>query len=307
MKTDLSTKLGDKISLDNPLLTASGTFGYGDEISDILNINDYGGIVTKSITLNPRKGNPPPRIVETPCGMINSIGLANIGVDVFLQNKADFLSSYNGKVIVNIAGRTENEYLEVLKKLDSQNWIEGYEINVSCPNVKQGGIEFGTDSEILRHLVSSLRDLTSKFLMVKLSPNVTDIRVLAETSQECGANAISMINTLYAAAIDINSRKPLINSVIGGLSGPAIKPVAIAHVIKTYKVVDIPIVGIGGINSGEDVIEFILAGAAAVQLGTVHFYNPLIASEVLAFLKRYCIENGITSLHNLVGRAKFEN
>jgi len=301
---DLSIDLGNKLSLSNPILTASGTFGYGDEISDIVDVELYGGIVTKSLTLKPLEGNPPPRIVETPSGMINSIGLANIGVDLFLEEKADFLKIYQGKVIINIAGRTDFEYCEILKRLTEENWIDGFEINVSCPNVSEGGIEFGTDPKILSNLTRKLRDLTDKFLMIKLSPNVTDIRILAETSQKCGADAVSMINTVYGSAIDINTRKPLINSVIGGLSGPAIKPIAIANIIKAYQVIDIPIIGIGGISRGEDVIEFMLAGASAVQLGTVHFYNPLAINEIMQFLEEYCSQNNILSIGDIIGKAE---
>jgi len=301
---DLSIDLGNKLSLSNPILTASGTFGYGDEISDIVDVELYGGIVTKSLTLKPLEGNPPPRIVETPSGMINSIGLANIGVNLFLEEKADFLKIYQGKVIINIAGRTDFEYCEILKRLTEENWIDGFEINVSCPNVSEGGIEFGTDPKILSNLTRKLRDLTDKFLMIKLSPNVTDIRILAETSQKCGADAVSMINTVYGSAIDINTRKPLINSVIGGLSGPAIKPIAIANIIKAYQVIDIPIIGIGGISRGEDVIEFMLAGASAVQLGTVHFYNPLAINEILQFLEEYCSQNNILSIGDIIGKAE---
>ena len=301
---DLNTKLGNRLSLSNPILTASGTFGYGDEISDIVDVELYGGIVTKSLTLKPREGNPPPRIVETPSGMINSIGLANIGVDLFLEEKADFLKIYRGQVIINIAGRTDSEYCEILKRLTEENWIDGFEINVSCPNVSEGGIEFGTDPKILSNLARKLRDLTDKFLMIKLSPNVTDIRILAETTQKCGADAVSMINTVYGSAIDINTKKPLINSVIGGLSGPAIKPIAIANIIKSYRVIDIPIIGIGGISRGEDVIEFMLAGASAVQLGTVHFYNPLAINEILQFLEKYCSQNNILSIGDIIGKVE---
>ncbi|MCK4688784.1 MAG: dihydroorotate dehydrogenase [Candidatus Marinimicrobia bacterium] len=301
---DLNTKLGKRLSLSNPILTASGTFGYGDEISDIVDVELYGGIVTKSLTLKPREGNPPPRIVETPSGMINSIGLANIGVDLFLEEKADFLKIYRGQVIINIAGRADSEYCEILKRLTEENWIDGFEINVSCPNVSEGGIEFGTDPKILSNLTRKLRDLTDKFLMIKLSPNVTDIRILAETSQKCGADAVSMINTVYGSAIDINTKKPLINSVIGGLSGPAIKPISIANIIKAYRVIDIPIIGIGGISRGEDVIEFMLAGASAVQLGTVHFYNLLAINEILQFLEEYCSQNNILSIGDIIGKAE---
>lgn len=285
-------------------MTASGTFGYCDEIADLVNLDQFGGIITKSLSLEERKGNPPPRIVETAGGMINSIGLANIGVDAFLKEKSDFLRQISGKVIVSIAGRNEDEYAGVIQKLDGQSWISGYEINVSCPNVKESGIEFGTRPNILSRLVKCLRDMTSKFLMVKLSPNVTDIRILAETCQQCGADAISMINTVYGAAIDIYTQKPLLNTVIGGLSGPAIKPIAIANIIKTFKVIDIPIVGIGGISCGEDVIEFLLAGASAIELGTVNFYNPRAIDEILPFLTDYCMNRGISSPREIIGRVQ---
>lgn len=302
--TDLAIKIGENLSLSNPILTASGTFGYGDELRDIVNVERYGGIITKTLTLEPRIGNPPPRIVETPCGMINSIGLANIGVDDFLKEKSDFLKNYSNCVIVSVGGSSEDEYCKVLKKLDNENWIDGFEINVSCPNVEEGSIVFGTDENTLAELIRKLRDITAKFLIVKLTPNVTDIRIFAETSQKCGADAVSMINTVYGSAIDIYTRKSLINTGIGGLSGPAIKPIALSNVIKTYKAIDIPIIGIGGIQSGEDVIEFMLAGASAVEIGTAHFFNPAIIDDVLQFLKDYCLKNNITKLKGIVGKAE---
>jgi dihydroorotate dehydrogenase (NAD+) catalytic subunit len=304
LMTDLSIKIGENLSLSNPILTASGTFGYGDELRDIVNVERYGGIITKTLTLKPLIGNPPPRIVETPCGMINSIGLANIGVDDFIKEKSDFLKNYSNCVIASIGGSSEDEYCKTLKKLDSEYWIDGFEINVSCPNVQEGSIVFGTDKEILAGLIRKLRDTTEKFLIVKLTPNVTDIRIFAEISQECGADAVSMINTVYGSAIDIYTRKPLINTVIGGLSGPAIKPIALSNVIKTYEVIDIPIIGIGGIQSGEDVIEFMLAGASAVEIGTAHFFNPAIINNVLPFLEKYCSQNNITKLEKIVGKAE---
>ncbi len=301
---DLNIKIGKHLTLHNPILTASGTCGYGDELDDLLDVNLYGGLVTKSLSLNPRMGNPPPRIVETASGMINSIGLANIGVDAFLAEKAEFLQKYQGQVIVNIAGREIAEYGQVLQKLSPVRWIHGFEINVSCPNVKAGGIEFGKDPEILYQLTKRLRALTDKPLILKLSPNVTDIALLAKSCQKAGADALALINTVYGAAIDIYTRQPKINSIIGGLSGPAIKPVAVANIIKVYQAVDIPIIGIGGITSGEDVIEFILAGASAVELGSVHFFNPLAIDEILAFIKNYCQQNNISALRELIGKAE---
>ncbi|HPC36061.1 MAG TPA: dihydroorotate dehydrogenase [Candidatus Marinimicrobia bacterium] len=302
--TDLRIKLREDFILRNPLLTASGTYGYGDEIADLVNPELYGGIVTKSITLKPRAGNPPPRIAEVTSGMLNSIGLANIGVDKFLEEKAEFLADYGGKVIVNIAGSKEDEYVKVIKKLSDRQWIAAFEINVSCPNVTEGGIEFGKDPSILGRLVRKLRNTTDKFLIIKLSPNVTDIRVLALAAQENGADALSMINTVYGAAIDIYTRRPKINTVVGGLSGPAIKPIALANILKTYKEVDIPIIGIGGISCGADVIEFLLAGAYAVQIGTANFYNPGICAEALDFIKQYCMENKINCLQDIIGQVK---
>jgi dihydroorotate dehydrogenase (NAD+) catalytic subunit len=232
-----------------------------------------GGIVTKSLSIHPRIGNPPPRIAEVTSGMLNSIGLANIGIEQFLIEKEEFLSAYGGKVIVNIAGRKDEEYIAAVKKLTDKSWIAAFEINVSCPNVSEGGIEVGKDPHILGQLVGKLRAATDKFLIIKLSPNVTDIRILATAAQKSGADALSMINTVYGAAIDIKTRRPKINTVVGGFSGPAIKPIALAHIIKTYQEVDIPIIGIGGSSSGADVVEFMLAGARAVQIGTANFFN----------------------------------
>ncbi|MFH1212846.1 MAG: dihydroorotate dehydrogenase, partial [Candidatus Neomarinimicrobiota bacterium] len=274
------------------------------EIADLVDPELFGGIVTKSLSLNPRVGNPPPRIAETPSGMLNSIGLANVGVDQFIARQEELLSGYSGKVIVNIAGRREEEYAQVIRKLEEKKWIAAFEINVSCPNVNEGGIEFGKDPLILGRLVRKLRDATDKFLIVKLSPNVTDIRILATAAQKNGADALSMINTVYGAAIDIRTRKPKLNTVIGGLSGPAIRPIAIAYILKTVKAVDIPIIGIGGISNGADVIEFLLAGARAVQIGTANFFNPGAVVEMLEFLTKFCLENNIICLQDLIGRAE---
>ncbi len=301
---DLRTKLSAGLVLKNPLLTASGTYGYGDEITDLINPEILGGIVTKSLSIHPRIGNPPPRIAEVTSGMLNSIGLANIGIEQFLIEKEEFLSAYGGKVIVNIAGRKDEEYIAAVKKLTDKSWIAAFEINVSCPNVSEGGIEFGKDPHILGQLVRKLRAATDKFLIIKLSPNVTDIRILATAAQKSGADALSMINTVYGAAIDIKTWRPKINTVVGGFSGPAIKPIALAHIIKTYQEVDIPIIGIGGISSGADVVEFMLAGARAVQIGTANFFNPELAGEILAFLEQYCLENQISCLQDIIGQAK---
>ncbi len=301
---DLSVNVSKKLQLKNPLLTASGTFGYGDEVSDFIDTDLYGGIVSKSLSLNPRIGNPPPRITETPSGMINSIGLANIGLERFLAEKEDYFRNYKGRLIVNVAGREDQEYYEIIRQLDKVDWIHGFEINVSCPNVKKGGIQFGTDPDFMFKLVAPMRDMTDKFLMIKLSPNVTDIAKMAEKVQLANCDAVSMINTLYGSAIAIYTRNPKINTVVGGLSGPAVKPVAIANIIKANKAIDIPIVGIGGIATGEDVIEFLLAGASAVQLGTVHFYDPNAVSKIHDFINQYMDEQNIASIKDLIGKAK---
>ena len=301
---DLKTQLSQDFILDNPLMTASGTCGYGDDLGEVVDIENYGGIVTKSLSLKPRKGNPPPRIVETPSGMINSIGLANIGVHAFLEKKKTALKKYSGKLIVNIAGETQDEFLKIAEILEGEDWIDGYEINVSCPNVKKGGIAFGTDPKVLYELTAKIREKTNKYLIIKLSPNVTDIGNLALKAQQAGADAVSLINTFYGAAINIHTRKPKINSIIGGLSGPAIKPAAIAKVIQTAQKVDIPIIGIGGITTGADVIEFMLAGASAVELGTVHFMNPAAVVEIKQDLLEYCDQQGISSLQKIIGKAE---
>ena len=301
---DLKTQLSQDFILDNPLMTASGTCGYGDDLGEVVDIENYGGIVTKSLSLKPRKGNPPPRIVETPSGMINSIGLANIGVHAFLEKKKTALKKYSGKLIVNIAGETQDEFLKIAEILEGEDCIDVYEINVSCTNEKKGGIAFGTDPKVLYELTAKIREKTNKYLIIKLSPNVTDIGNLALKAQQAGADAVSLINTFYGAAINIHTRKPKINSIIGGLSGPAIKPAAIAKVIQTAQKVDIPIIGIGGITTGADVIEFMLAGASAVELGTVHFMNPAAVVEIKQDLLEYCDQQGISSLQKIIGKAE---
>lgn len=299
---DLTVKLGAKLTLTNPIMTASGTFGYGDEVSDLVDVNQFGAIVTKSLSLEPRPGNPEPRIAETVSGMLNSIGLANIGLESFLKEKKPFLATLNTRLIVNIAARTETEFVTIIHRLDEEDWIAGYEINVSCPNVRQGGIAFGTDPAVLKHLCDALRRATKRFLIIKLSPNVTDIAGMAQIAEDCGADAVSLINTVYGAAIDIQTRKPKINTVIGGLSGPAIKPIAIANVIKVYEVAKIPVIGIGGICTGADVVEFLLAGATAVQLGTVNFMNPCAVYEITDFINKYMEKYRLHSVTEIIGR-----
>ncbi|MBC8214080.1 MAG: dihydroorotate dehydrogenase [Candidatus Marinimicrobia bacterium] len=297
----LTTKIKD-IEFKSPILTASGTFGYGHEVQDLTDGNMLGGVITKSITLHPREGNPPPRISETPSGMLNSIGLANVGVNEFCKLKLDYLNKLKTNVIINIAGSTIDEYIETLKIIENSDGNHiGYEINVSCPNVKEGGMAFGVKPEITEKLTKSLRKLTSKLLIVKLSPNVTKIEDIARASEQGGADSVSAINTVVGMGIDIKSCKPVLNTVFGGLSGPAIKPIALANVHKIYKSVKIPIIGIGGISTVEDIIEFILAGASLIQIGTLNFKEPNIGYSLRDELIEYCKTNNVLNLQDLCG------
>lgn len=298
---DLTVDLGKGLRLANPLLPASGTFGFGDELPEWGLVAQYGGLITKSVTLNPRAGNPPPRIAETTAGMLNSIGLANPGIEAFIARYASFYRQLAQPVIVNIAGSSFEEYLQLAAKLEAEDWVAALEVNVSCPNVKEGGIEFGREPRILGDLIKRLRQNTTKYLIVKLTPNVSDVGELAAAAADSGADAVALINTVYGAAIDIVTRRPKIQTVIGGYSGPAIKPIALAQVIKVYRRVSIPIIGIGGITTGADVIEFMLAGARAVELGTVNFTHPFAPREIIGFLEAYCQQQGITCLSSIVG------
>jgi dihydroorotate dehydrogenase (NAD+) catalytic subunit len=297
----LKVKIGD-IEFKNPILTASGTFGYGDEVKTLTDLSTLGGIVTKSVTLNPREGNPPPRIFETESGMLNSIGLANVGIDVYCEEKLPFLNNLDSKIIINIAGASLNEYIEVLEKLESSNGVHiGYEINISCPNVKKGGMEFGVDCTMTEKLTKELRSRTDKLLIMKLSPNVTSIQDIARASEAGGADAVSAINTLVGTRINIKTRRPVLNTTFGGLSGPAIKPVALANVMKVSRAVKIPIIGIGGITNAYDVIEFIMAGASMIQLGTINFSQPNKNEEILTELQQWLTENKVEQIMDIKG------
>lgn len=297
----LNVKIGD-IEFKNPILTASGTFGYGDEVKTLTDLSSLGGIVTKSVTLLPREGNPPPRIFETESGMLNSIGLANVGADVYCKEKLPFLNELGTKLIINIAGSSFNEYIEVLEKMEESNGVHiGYEINISCPNVKKGGMEFGVDCSMTEKLTKELRKRTDKLLIMKLSPNVTSIQDIAIASEIGGADAVSAINTLVGTGININTRRPVLNTTFGGLSGPAIKPVALANVIKVSRVVSIPIIGIGGITNAADVIEFVIAGATMVQLGTINYSQPNRNEEILIDLLKWMSKNNIKQIMDLNG------
>jgi dihydroorotate dehydrogenase (NAD+) catalytic subunit len=306
--TAVSTAVGIKTSFilrgvefKNRVFVASGTFGYGDEVRDFVDVNRIGGIFTKSLSWNPRPGNPPQRIVETASGMLNSIGLANIGVQAFIEQKIPYLCTLNTRIIANIAASSLKEFCDVLSTLERQDGIAGYEINVSCPNVKEGGMNFGTDCTMTAEITSHLRALTNKPLIIKLTPNVTHISEIARAAESAGADAVSVMNTLIGMAVDIKTRKPNLSTVTGGLSGPAIKPVALAKVYEVAKAVKIPIFGIGGIASTEDAIEFLLVGATAVQIGTMNFVDPAISIKIADGLENYARENKISDLKALVG------
>ena len=281
------------VEFRNRVLVASGTFGYGDEVKHLVDVNELGGICTKSLSWKPRDGNPPRRIVETPSGMLNSIGLANIGVHAFISDKLPFLRSLKTTIIVNIAASS-------VTLLEQQEGIHGYEINVSCPNVKEGGLNFGTNCDMTRQITSRLRALTQKPLIIKLTPNVTHISEFAKAVEEAGADAVSVINTLIGMAVDIRARKPKLSTVTGGLSGPAIKPIALAKVYEVSQVVKIPIIGIGGITNADDAIEFLLVGASAVQIGTANFVDPSTGVKVARGLRMFAESQGLTDVGQLV-------
>ena len=297
---DLSVKIAG-IKFKNPVITASGTFGYGEEYLKFLDLNKIGGITVKGLSSKPSNGNPPSRICETPAGMLNSIGLQNIGADAFIREKLPILRKYETKVLVNIFGYSEKEYLEVAKKLDDAEGIHGLEVNISCPNIKKGGIAFGKNAKLTYSLVKKLKASVSLPLIVKLSPNVSDITEIARAAEDGGADALSLINTLNAMAIDIKTRKPKLGNISGGLSGPAIKPVAVYMVFLVHQKVKIPLIGMGGIMNYKDAIEFFLAGAAAVSIGTANFINPKVSEEVVTGLEKFLVENKIKSIKELIG------
>jgi dihydroorotate dehydrogenase (NAD+) catalytic subunit len=299
-KPDLSVEIAG-IKMRNPVMTASGTFGYGEEYSTYLDLESIGGIVTKGLSLKPKAGNPMPRIIETPGGMLNAIGLQNVGIDSFIEDKLSFLRKVKTPVIVNFFGNTEDEYAEMAEKLDVIPEVAGLEMNISCPNVKQGGIAFGSRPEAAYSVVKAVRESTIKPVIVKLSPNVTDIVEMARACEEAEADALSLINTLTGMAIDLRTRRPVLANITGGFSGPAIKPIALRMVWQVAKAVDIPVIGIGGITSATDALEFMLAGATAVQVGTANFITPGIAGKIAADMERYLAENKIADVNELIG------
>lgn len=300
---DLSVNIGS-LKLRNPILLASGTVGYGNEISEFTDLNKIGGIVTKSLSLKPRKGNPPQRIVETPAGMLNAIGLTNVGVEVFLKEKIPFLKQYDVPIICNIAASTIEEYVECTKILTSEETIKAFEINVSCPNVREGGLEFGNNIKALSIITEKVRAETDKPVIIKLSPNVSYIASFAKAAKENGADAVTAINTLVGTSFDIFTRRPKIHNITGGLSGPAIKPIALAKVLEISRNVQIQIIGSGGVMDWKDVVEFMIAGATAVQIGTLNFIDPEAAGKIINQLETFCVSSKIKKISELTASYK---
>lgn len=298
MKVNLEVRIGN-LSLKNPVMLASGTVGYGNEISEFTDLSKIGAIVTKSVSLKPRKGNPPQRIVETASGMLNAIGLANVGVEEFIKNKIPYLEKIGSTIVCNIAASSIDEYAECVRILNLENGISAFEINVSCPNVKDGGLLFGNDVNYVRQITNKLRGITSKPIIIKLSPNTSDIKSFALAAKEEGADAVSAINTLVGTSFDIYTRKPKIKNITGGLSGPAIKPIALAKVLEISRNVDIPIIGIGGIMNWKDAIEFMICGATAFEIGTINFINPNAGMEILEGITSYCQQMKIENISEL--------
>jgi dihydroorotate dehydrogenase (NAD+) catalytic subunit len=305
-KPRLEVEVGG-IRMKNPVMTASGTFGYGEEFSPFIDLDKLGAIVLKGITLKPKRGNPPPRIIETSSGILNAIGLQNVGVEVLINKKLPYLQKFTTPVIINISGDTLEEYVELARKLDNisqEKGIAGLEINISCPNVQKGGIVWGTEAQLTYKVVNNIRKVTTLPLIVKLSPNVTDIKVIAQAAEEAGADVLSLINTLVGMAVDVSLRRPKLANIGGGLSGPAVKPVALWMVWQVFQTVNIPIIGMGGIMKAQDALEFIIAGARAVSIGTANLVNPQAAIEIIEGIEEYLVENKIKDINELVGSLK---
>ncbi|MGL4992663.1 MAG: dihydroorotate dehydrogenase [Bacteroidales bacterium] len=297
---DLSVNIG-KLELKNPVLTASGTFGYGEEFCDFIDLNRLGGYLVKGTTLHHREGNPYPRMAETPSGMLNAVGLQNKGVDYFISDIYPRIKDFDSKAIVNVSGSTIEDYVACTEKIADLDKIEAIELNISCPNVKQGGMAFGTCASSAHDVVEAVRKVYNKTLIVKLSPNVTDITEIARAAEAAGADSVSLINTLMGMAINAESRRPILSTVTGGLSGAAVKPIALRMVWQTYKAVKIPIIGLGGIMDATDAIEFLLAGATAVQIGTANFIDPQITVKVIDGIEEYLDRQGCKSVQEIIG------
>lgn len=296
----LNTKIGS-LELKNPVMTASGTFGYGTEYADFMDISRLGAIIVKGTTLNPRQGNPYPRMAETPSGMLNAVGLQNKGVDYFVDHIYPEVRKIQTNIIVNVSGSCIDDYVQTAGIINTLDDIPAIELNISCPNVKQGGMAFGVNPESAAQVVAAVRKAYDKTLIVKLSPNVTDITEIARAVEGAGADSVSLINTMLGMAIDAEKRKPILSTVTGGMSGPAVKPVALRMVWQTAKAVKIPVIGLGGICSATDAIEFLLAGASAVQIGTANFIDPSISEKVIDGIEDYLNRHGFTSVQEIIG------
>ena len=297
-------KLGVNIgglNLKNPVLTASGTFGYGDEFADFIDLNRLGGFVIKGTTINHREGNPYPRMAETPSGMLNAVGLQNKGVDYFIENIYPRIKDVDSHVIVNVSGATIDDYVAVCEKLSPLDKINAIEVNISCPNVKHGGMAFGTTCDGAAQVAKAVRKAFAKTVIIKLSPNVTDITEIARAVEAEGADAVSLINTLLGMAIDVECQRPYLSTITGGLSGPAVRPVAVRMVWQVAKAVQIPVVGLGGIMNGRDAIEFMLAGARAIQVGTANFVDPSVTMKIIDYMEDYCQRHGVSDINDIVG------
>jgi len=297
---DLTVRIG-RMNLKNPVVVSSGTFGFGEEFEDFFDLSRLGAIIPKGISLKPMAGNPPPRIFETEGGILNSIGLQNPGFREFIENKLPYYKNLKTHLIINFFGNTQKEYVELARRFDDVAGISGLEMNISCPNVKRGGIVFGTDPQMAYRLVQAVRKATALTLIVKLSPNVTDIALMAKSVEEGGADAVSLVNTFRAMAVNIHTKKPELGNTIGGLSGPAIKPIALRMVWEVGQAVNIPIIGMGGIMNATDAIEFILVGASAIQIGTANLINPKTGIEVIHGIKKYLAQNKIDRIQKLIG------
>jgi len=289
------------IEIINPVMTASGTFGYANEYESLVNLNRIGAIVVKGLSLEPSKGNPPQRIVETPCGMLNAIGLENVGLAAFIEEKAPFLKRLETPVFVNIYGKSIAEYADLAARLEDLEMVAGIEVNISCPNVKSGGMAFGAYPKSTAEVVRAIRKQTSRPLMVKLSPNVTDITEIAKVAEGEGTDSISLINTLTGMAIDIETRRPKLANITGGLSGPAIKPVALRMVWQVVQTVNVPVIGIGGIMTAKDALEFLIVGATAVQVGTANFINPHVTLDIIDGIEAFLMQRNITDITDIIG------
>lgn len=297
---NLSVNIGS-LKLKNPVMTASGTFGYGREYSGFVDLNLLGAIVIKGLSLTPNEGNPPPRIVETPAGMLNAIGLQNIGIERFITEELPFLRGFETPIIVNFFGETEDEYVKATERLSSVEGIHALEMNISCPNKQEGWITFGTDPEVTSRLVGMVRKVTHLPLIVKLSPNVTDIKLMARVSEDAGADALSLINTITGMAIDIDTWRPKLANITGGLSGPAIRPVGVRMVWEVSRAVSLPLIGMGGIMNAGDAIEYMLAGATAVSVGTANFVNPSATVDIIRGMEEYMLKKRISDISDITG------